>query len=488
MLDNTRGAPLPFRPVSALRHHAITPAPGSAATAVAWSFQGQLHVTVIAKASFAFALDADMPRADPAEILRADAHVQNNPVRSTRAASDLAPYLGLVDVVFTGDAQPPAGAGPVRALPVRLTVIDGRETVLDKRLLVEDPAGFVRMPIVYERAYGGMGIAENPLGVGAGGDGAPNVLDPDDPRRPAGFGPLGRSWPSRKHLLGKTPRKLLDAEIARIPDDFAWAYYQTAPADQRLARLGGGAWILLQGLSAAAPLVRMRLPDLRGLAYVDGTSDEGLWIELALDTLHIDGEASRCHAVCRGSFVVEDEAALARIRIVAGVESHGVPLAWPEALPEEAIEEAAPDVATAGTGAARTITLGADAPQGKVLPFGPAPAVPGTLALTPDVQRELAARPAVPFSRGAVGALREVPPPRTPPPRSPSTGTLALEMEAPAPPPPPPPPEPAPRAPVEIPSLDTGPAPRPPPPPAPAAAPPDATPALKRGLYGKFRG
>jgi len=474
--------------VPALREYALAVAPGSAASTVTWLHRGQLNVTVIVKATFGFALDADMARLEPDEILRADVHWQKNPARSTRAASDLAPYLGMVDVVFTGHAQPAAGAGLARTLPVRLTVIDGHETLLDKRLLVHDPAGFDRIPIVYERAYGGAGIADNPMGVGGtAGAGTPNVFDPADARRPAGFGPLGRSWPSRKHLLGKTPRKLLDAEIARIPDDFAWPYYQVAPADQQIARLGGGAWILLEGLSPTASLVRMRLPDVRGLAYVyaDAAEAEGLWIELTLDTLHIDGDDARCHVVFRGSFPVEDEASLGAVRIAAGVESAGMPLAWPDEAPVAAAD---PDP-TAAAGTTGTLELEGEAATSKGLPFAA-----GTVALAADEQLALAARPAVPFVRGAPGSLREMPPPRIPPPPPPSTGTLALEPEAPPPPPQPPAPAPAaalpPRAPVVAPSLDTAPAASPSPrfPPPPPKGPPEASPALKQGLYGKFRG
>jgi len=179
----------------ALSPDQITSLPGSAATAIAWRAKGQLHITVVVKATFAFAPDAAMPRTDPQEIVRAEVHHGNNPARSVRVASDLAPYLGRADVFFTGTAYAPSGA-PVRSSPVRLAVFAGQRALLDKRLIVDDPQGFERMPMVYERTVRGPDDKENPFGVAAN-TGAANIKDPAQPDRPAGFGPIGRSWPAR---------------------------------------------------------------------------------------------------------------------------------------------------------------------------------------------------------------------------------------------------------------------------------------------------
>jgi hypothetical protein len=503
--------------VAAIRDDAISAAPGSTVAAVAWSFRGQMYVTVIAKATFAFAFDADMPRVEPQEIVRADVHEQKNPARSARVTSDLAPYLPFVDVVFTGHAH--AGGGLVRVLPVRLTVVDGEETVLDKRLLVQDAAGFERMPIVYERASGGPGAADNPAGVDrARGAGEPNVIDPEEPRRPAGFGPVGRAWPSRKRLLGRTARKFLDAEVAQIPDDFEWSYYQVAPPDQQAERMSGGAWIMLEGLCPACPLARMRLPDVSGFAFVYGAGAGGEMLELALDTVRLDGDEERCTVLLRGSLPVEDEAALGRLRIVAGVGSAGAPLTWPVGAEEPSgvsledepelmagFEDESPLLRTIPFVAEpppqpaleRSVDVDIEAPRSRRIPF---PGSFDTADLEVDQQLHLAIRPAVPFRRSSsTAAMRAVrpSPPSVPPP---STGTLVLAREEPAAPPPAPPPEPEPeekepprREAIVAPSLDTGPArPAPSPRKAPPASlpvgPPTASPALKRGLYGKYGG
>ncbi|MGK4001626.1 DUF2169 domain-containing protein [Sorangium sp. So ce1036] len=449
---------------------AVTPLHGTAATAVAWRSRGQLRVTVIAKATFAFAPDAAMPRAAPQPILRAEVHHGDHPARSVRFTSDLAPCLARADVLFTGHAWAPAER-PVDALTVRLAVFDGRRPLVDKRLVVREQGGFLRAPIVYERAVCRADRMDNPLGV-APGAGAPGVLDPAAPDRPAGFGPIARAWPARRRRLGPTPRKALEGPIAEIPDGFDWSYFQAAPPDQQTELLRGDEWIVLEGLSPGRPLLRMRLPAARGIACVHGLSafgmPEGQPLDLRADTLRIDGDEQRCTLVFRGSFPVAGEAALAAVRIAAGVASAGTPLAWVEpraprraaTAPEPARAQgptgtvsmappeshAAPSsggaLSSGGAPSAQDATLWLDheeaaaSGQGPALPFssaapassapppsassasieqaGGASAPPATLALAPDDEPSPPGHAALPF----VAAAAPSPPLAAPPPAS----------------------------------------------------------------------
>ncbi|WP_438010581.1 DUF2169 domain-containing protein [Sorangium sp. So ce321] len=303
--------------MSALPRGAVTPLKGAAATAIAWRTQGRHYITVIAKASFAFATDAVMWRTDPQEILRAEVHHGKNPARSVRWSGDLAPYLGRADVVFTGDAHAPRGT-EVQSLPVRLAVYSAGGWVLDKRLLVRDKGPFRQIPLVYERAVCGADGWENPFDREPM-DGPANILDLQDPARPAGFAPLARASPVRRRLLGSTPRKALEGPDADIPAGFDWSYFQAAPADQRIAFLQGDEWIVLEHLNPAAPRLQMRLPGARGVARIRGLADsaaaDGELLELNADTLRIDGVEQRCTVVWRRIFPVADEDALAAVRI-----------------------------------------------------------------------------------------------------------------------------------------------------------------------------
>jgi hypothetical protein len=319
----------------------ITALGPAAVDTVLWQMAGRLHVTVVAKASFSFEPDAAMSRIDPEEILRAEVHHNKNPMRSVRFTGDLAPFQPLCDVVLTGHACAPAGT-TVDALSVRLVVF--REVpLIDKTLYVRgDTQGtettpFDRIPLMYERAFGGIGWEDNPLGVGAGAATSaktPNVIDPEEPKRVAGFAPISRGWPLRKRLLGAADRKALDRPIADVPAGFDWAYYQSAPLDQRAEYLQGSEWIILDGMNPAHAHIQSYLPGARAFARVYGVADggSGHLLTLSADTLRIDADALTCSVTWRASFPVQAEEALAALRIIAGVESAGHPLDWP-ALP-----------------------------------------------------------------------------------------------------------------------------------------------------------
>src|SRR5262245_9149366 len=140
--------------IETFRNDVAIPVGSVSAATLAWRYRGALRVTVIAKATFAFAEDAPMSATAPQEMFRAEVHHGNNPARSIRFTADLAPYLERADVLFTGDAHALGGAADT--LLVRLGVFDGTRPLLDKSLQVK-PRGAARVPIVYERAYGGPG-------------------------------------------------------------------------------------------------------------------------------------------------------------------------------------------------------------------------------------------------------------------------------------------------------------------------------------------
>jgi hypothetical protein len=410
-----------------------TPLPGSAASAVAWRTEGQLYLTVIAKASFAFAPNADMPRIEPQAILAAEVHHGGSPAQSVRFSADLAPHLGRADVLFTGHAYAPP-PHPAHAMQARLALFRGEIAILDKTILVQDPRGFQRVPLVYEQAFGGVGVADNPLGVGEDeGTGAPILIDPRSPQHPAGFGPIARAWPARRRLLGATSRKTLDAPIAEIPRGFDWSYFQAAPLDQRIDFLRGDEWIVLAGLHPELPILRTRLPGVRGLARIHGLSafgvPEGQPLELQADILRIQGEDQRCTLVCRRSFPIASEAALAAARVVAGLQIAGEALPWFEPLPHVA---PATDLTARAPGTAVTLALlpmdnlGTSRPA---LPFAPADPA-STMVLSPDSAEAAAPLPGLPFSDHESPAIAASPPAPAKAPEHVATGTMVFTPDA----------------------------------------------------------
>jgi hypothetical protein len=408
---------------------AITPLGRAACATLAFRAGGQLRVAVIVKATFIFVQDRPMLLVDPDPILRADEHHNGSPSSSLVAADDRVPYRPRADVLLRGHARAPWGL-PTPAMAVRLMVARDRDLLLDKRLAVRgapDPSGrgreplsFEAMTLAYELAAGGPGSPDNPVGIPEGPRQWPNILDPRQRERPAGFGPIAPRWPSRRRLLG-AHEGAVTAAVPDLPADFAWAYFNAAPEDQRIDFLRGDEWVGFEGMNAQIPRVQSCLPGVRGAARVYGLAQElraGKPIALSADTLSIDASHLRCWVVWRGSFPVAHEDDLHDCHIFAGVETAELPLPFPASYSappggaRDAVRpvQARPLIAKgAAVGAAaapprptvETVAMPAypASPLQPATPFEsrePAPVIP-TAEIPVDVVAMLRSAPATPF-------------------------------------------------------------------------------------------
>jgi hypothetical protein len=298
--------------------------------AVLFRKDGKLHVTCVLKSTFRLIPDEPMKLVDADELFLSEIHHRDNPTRSIRATSDVVPYLPRVDIVLTGHAHAPSGQ-PAKTLAVRLAVYHSI-ALLEKKLDVigdrngQDIVPFERMPIVYEKALGGLGDPRNPFGTGkASGSAPPNIVDPKDVHAPAGFGPISRALRQRKVLRGNVSLATLDESIIELPADFDWNYYQAAPPDQQLASLLGNEWIVLEGMHPTLPRIASRLPTVRPIATIFGFNpakpDTARAVQARIDMLRVDADSLTCSVVARAVVPIEDERCLPTIRIAAAVET-----------------------------------------------------------------------------------------------------------------------------------------------------------------------
>jgi uncharacterized protein YjbI with pentapeptide repeats len=389
---------------------AITPA---ACGASRWRKAGTSWVTVIVKATFDLVHGQLATLTTPREIVREDRYRERT--GSLEEASETAPYLPSAGVLLVGHAHAPLGrAAPTAA--VRLAIARDQPR-LDKALHVfgDRATGathaepFQRMPLVYERAYGGPGLAENPVGVGAPAMGAqPNVVDPKNPQRPAGFGPISRYWPARASLLGTCDAQELLAADPEIPEGFDWRYFHAAPPDQQIELLRGDEWIVLDGLHPSLPRVQTRLPSAVGRARWQMATSTGVGplqaIELAADTLVIDADRLICSVVWRGRIALDQADLASAVRVFAGVELAGQPINWARAhSPAASALGVALTIAdptkqgirgpTRPNALAETNAVDLQAIMASILPFGaPDPRRPSPVATTSETPRPRVAR------------------------------------------------------------------------------------------------
>lgn len=238
------------------------------------------------------------PSKEQQDVVRV-AEFEGDPV-STRLIydSDLVRTKVATDVVLHGHAHVPNGRAAT-TLTVRLTVGSLQKTLVvhgDRvwergafGVAPSDPQPFTRMPVRYERAFGGArerapGSTEppaweprNPIGVGCGrhaselvGTPVPNLEYPGDPvvsgqhtGSPACFAPVPQSWSPRRELAGTYDDVWLEQRQPLLPLDFDDRHYQCAPGDQQVEGfLRGGEHVELVNLSPSHPLLRFQLPHL----------------------------------------------------------------------------------------------------------------------------------------------------------------------------------------------------------------------------------
>ncbi len=204
-------------------------------------------------------------------------------------------FRPATDITVAGHARAPRD-NPVERLKVKVTVgpcvqevlVTGDrvwETGLGLRMLkMSRPEPFVKMPLTWERAFGGSVFDDkgtlveneprNPVGCGlfssrdqAHGKLVANIEDPANPisgsedrPNPVGFGPVARWWQPRVKYAGTYDDAWVKNRAPVWPADFDERFFCAAPpALQATPHLQGGEAGSLEGLNPEGP-PRFQLP------------------------------------------------------------------------------------------------------------------------------------------------------------------------------------------------------------------------------------
>ncbi len=225
------------------------------------------------------------------------------------------------DVLLIGNAWAP-DKHRLRQMQVSMSVAGRRRTiqVTGDRVWRDgrpsDPHPFESMPLVWERAFGGMHrqgeqvLAEerNPVGCGfAGrrsasdmeGHAVPNLEEHTAPLQqvgqltpPACFAPIAPSWLPRRGYAGTYDDKWQRARAPYLPDDFDPRFFQSASPEFAFDRyLQGGEAVQVDGVTPDGPIA-FTIPDahLMVAVTVAGSTTEP---PANLETLSIEPDENR---------------------------------------------------------------------------------------------------------------------------------------------------------------------------------------------------
>jgi hypothetical protein len=262
---------------------------------------------------------------------------------SVRYESDIAPRKVLPEVIVNATAHAPDGR-PAEAVTVGLQIGEIRKIlqVTGDRVhhlgAFSAPAPFLRMPLTWERAYGGTAETgdrdqRNPVGIGYDGarsadpaarSDAPNITRPDqvaasrdDRPEPVGFSALGRGWQPRLAFAGTYDKAWLDTQWPLPPLDFDPRHDQSAPADQQSASIRPGARATLINMTPEGRW-EFRVPSLNAPVRLlrDRTAEE---VTFTPDTVLIEPDLRRITLKARMSFITRRNAPKLREVIVGHV-------------------------------------------------------------------------------------------------------------------------------------------------------------------------
>lgn len=247
---------------------------------------------VAVKATFDILADGSLEVSkEQPPVLRLPEHHGEPGKSSIKYDADLVLTKKTTDVLVIGHAYAPKGVamthvhvgfrvGPVQKV---LRVFGDRRWGASG---ASTPHPFVKMPLVYERAYGGVDPKSNapekdwdwrnPVGTGYAVTGAnargmllPNVEDPkklistwSDRPAPAGFGAIASHWQPRVALAGTYDEHWMKTRQPLLAADLDDRFFQSAPADQQTpVFLRGGEPVVLQRLTPTEEL-RFALPKI----------------------------------------------------------------------------------------------------------------------------------------------------------------------------------------------------------------------------------
>ena len=256
-------------------------------------------------------LDEVMPKGNSEVLVVGDCHAPGgNPVPSAEVSIAMGPVEKRIEV--SGD---------------RVWLQDRGRGILKDAWVPGEPEPFEKIPLTWQRSFGGDGFEHNPLGKGylaqdqqpvPGESPLPNLEYPEQIMAgpwavpaPASFGAVDMMWPQRHAKVGTYDDDYLKKYFPGLVPDTDWTFFNLAMDDQQKT----GPWrpcqdFSIRGMHPEKETVRGRLPDLRSRCFVKQITPEGETfreIEMNIDTVWLFPAAEKGITVHRGSIQIETD-------------------------------------------------------------------------------------------------------------------------------------------------------------------------------------
>jgi hypothetical protein len=294
---------------------------------------------VVVSATFEALPGKPLRLADEQQPVRdADQYFGEPGLSSVRYEGEIATEKPFVDLLINGYALAPPGR-KVGTLTVGVSVGELRKTLQVsgdrfwrtglRGMGPSSPKPFERMPIIYERAFGGVddrgtdrarqvSDLRNPVGVGLEGAPSrrpdiatevPNIEYPSqliesqhDRPEPAGFGVVGRNTMPRRGFAGTYDENWIAQQRPLLPLDFDVRHFQAAPLDQQSVAIQGGESVEIRNMTPEG-VWQFNLPIL-DVPILLWPADRGTLPTLRLDTVLLEPEFYRVTMLARAKILV----------------------------------------------------------------------------------------------------------------------------------------------------------------------------------------
>jgi hypothetical protein len=251
------------------------------------------------KATFETLAEGIRVSANQSPIISSDEYWGDPGNSSLKYAGEMTLPKPATDIVMIGHAYAPKGK-PVKSeyVSVRVGRYGKMVRVFGDRYwksalgihTISEPKPFIKIPLIYEKAYGGVDVhrsqkskieyeAGNPVGTGFKIRGGKNDIDSlklpnlEDPKNlissrrdrppPAGFGYIAPTWDPRKKLVGSYDEEWQKSRAPYLPDDFDSRFFNCAHPDLITNEyLQGGEEVIIQNANPSG-IIKYYLPAIR---------------------------------------------------------------------------------------------------------------------------------------------------------------------------------------------------------------------------------